>query len=150
MTRFRTSWIKSSKLKCIKNFIGSLFLQDCFLYLSLPFLLSLFEKQSHGQFPKMSTLFPMMVRVWAVVLHDQTKESPNSIENRKFCIHHNVLVVINSHILGYMFIVYIQIPIPRHNHVYPHTLYIILNFPLFAMVMNSTMSSATFRTALHL
>lgn len=74
----------------------------------------------------------------AIVSHDQTKDSPNPIEDRKFCICHNVFISINNHILGYMFIVYIQISIPRYNNICPYTLYIILNFLLFSIVMNST------------
>lgn len=86
----------------------------------------------------------------AIVLHDQTKDSPNPMENRKLCTHHNVFASINNHILGYMFVIYIQISLPRYNNIYPHTIYIILNFPLFSIVMNSTMPAATFRAPLHL
>lgn len=72
------------------------------------------------------------------------------MENRKFCIHHNVFVSINNHILGYMFIINMQIFMPRYNTIYLYLLYIILNFPLFSIVMNSTMPAGTFRTPLHL
>jgi len=43
----------------------------------------------------------------ATALYDQTRDSPNSVENRKFCIHHKVLV--NNHIPGCMFITLLQI-----------------------------------------
>lgn len=79
----------------------------------------------------------------ATASYNQTKNSPNTTEKRKFCIHRSVLLLLTITTLAICLLFIYRYPI------YPYTLYDIWNFPLFSVVMNSTMSAATARMPLH-